>query len=73
MSTTTATLEELSEDAPDGRNWNVSSRATTAPESNPLAAGTKLWGGTGGSKGGSGGGGVSHGGGGQRERCPRTR
>ena len=62
--TTPATVEELSEDASDGRNGDVASRATTALERNPLAAGTKLGGRTGGSRGGSGGGGGGPGGGG---------
>ena len=64
MSTMMATLEELSEEAPEGRNGDVPGRATTAPARNPLAAGTKLGSGNGGSRassrggcGGSGGGG----------------
>ena len=56
ISTTTATLEELSEDAPDGHDRNVPSRATTAQARNPLVSGTKLGSDTGGSGGGSGGG-----------------
>ena len=50
MSTMMATLEELSEEAPEGRNGDVPGRATTAPARNPLAAGTKLWSGNGGSR-----------------------
>ena len=42
MSTTTATLEEFSEEATDGRNSNMPSRATTAPARNPLVDGTKV-------------------------------
>ena len=56
MSTKTATLEELSKDAPDRREGNMPGRANTAPARNPLAAGTKIGSGNGGSGGGRGGG-----------------
>ena len=71
--TTTATLEELSENEPDRRDGDVPIRATTSLARNSLAAGTELGSGTGGSGGGSGGGCGGPGGGGRWERCPGTR
>ena len=54
-STMTATVEELSKDVLDGRDRDVPSRAITAPARDPLATGTEIGGGTGGSEGGCGG------------------